>query len=86
MFYPDAASDKWDFSLVQQVGALKQSLGDDRKVMEIVGHPPDAHLQLFKIKLKRKKRLKKRYVFQSKWGKILIMNTRNDEACDWLKN
>ena len=64
----------------QQVGALKQSLGDDRKVMEIVFTLLDAHLQLFKNKIKAEKEIKDGYVFQSKWGKTLIMNTRNDEA------
>lgn len=79
-FYPDAASDKWDLSLVQQVGALKQSLGEDRKVMELVFTLLDAHLQLFKNKTKAEKEIKEGYVFQSRWGKTLVMNTRNDEA------
>ena len=79
-FYPDASSDKWDLSLFQQVGALKQSLGEDRKVMETVFILLDAHLQLFKNKTKAEKEIKDGYVFQSKWGKTLVMNTRNDEA------
>jgi hypothetical protein len=79
-FYPDAASDRWDLGLVQQVGALKQSLGDDRKVMEIVFTLLDAHLQHFKNKIKAEQEIKQGYVFQSRWGKTLVMSTRNDEA------
>lgn len=78
--YPDASSDKWDLALFQIVGGLKQKGYEDRNILSVIHTCLDGVLQLMKNKIKAEEEIKKGYVFHSKWGKTLAMNTGNDEA------
>lgn len=78
--YPDAASDRWDLSLFQIIGGLKQKGYKDLAVIDLTYSCLDGILQLFRNKTKAEEEIRQGYVFQSRWGKTLAMNTGNDEA------
>lgn len=78
--YPDADSDRWDLALFQIIGGLKQKGYKDRAVIDLTYTCLDGILQLFKNKSKAEEEIGQGYVFQSRWGKTLGMNTGNDEA------
>lgn len=78
--YPDAASDRWDLAIFQIIGGLKQKGYKDNDIIGLVHTCLDGVLQLFKNKIKAEEDIKHGYIFQSKWGKTLAMNTSNDEA------
>lgn len=78
--FPDASSDRWDMSLFQILGGLKQKGYKDDQIIQIVYACLDGILQVLKNKIKAEEEIKKGYVFTSKWGKTLAMNSGNDEA------
>lgn len=78
--YPDAASDRWDMALFQIIGGLKQKGYKDLQIIDLVYASLDGILQLLKNKARAEEDIRQGYVFQSKWGKTLCMNTTNDEA------
>lgn len=78
--FPEAASDRWDLSVFQIIGGLKQKGYKDNEIIQIVYTCLDGALQLFKNKTKAEEEIKKGYIFNSKWGKTLAMNSGNDEA------
>jgi len=77
--YPEATSDRYDFCLHQLVGGLKQRMNDDELVV-FVCRLLDAALQVLRNKVRAESEIKLGFVFTSRYGKSLIMNTRNDEA------
>lgn len=78
--YPDAASDRWDLAIFQIIGGLKQKGYKDLAIIDTIYSCLDGSLQLLKNKIRAEDEIKKGYVFESKWGKTLCMNTGNDEA------
>jgi hypothetical protein len=78
--YPEAASDRWDLSLFQIMAGLKQKGYKDEKLIDLVFAALDGVLQLLKNKIKAEGEIKQGYVFTSRWGKTLCMNSSNDEA------
>lgn len=78
--YPDASSDKYDFLLSQIIEGLKAPIGDDKKITEIGCILLDAVLQILKNKVKGEEAIKTGFIFQSKWGKSLALESKNEEA------
>ncbi len=80
VFYPEASSDRYDFLLSQIIEGLKGPVGDDKKITEMVFVLLDAILQVLRNKVKAEEAIAKGFVFQSRWGKSLAMESKNEEA------
>lgn len=78
--YPDPANDRYDFMLHQIIEGLKGVLGKDKEIMETGFILLDAIFQIFRNKVKAEEAIKKGFVFHSKYGKSIIMETQNEEA------
>jgi len=78
--YPDPTNDRYDFCLHQLITGLKKTVGKDEEIIKIVNKLLDGVLELLRNKTRAEGEIKKGYVFHSKWGKTLAMNTGNDEA------
>jgi hypothetical protein len=78
--YPDPAADKYDFCLHQLITGLKKKGMADLALVQTVFPLLDGVLQLFIYKGKAEAEIVKGFVFTSKYGKSLAMNTGNDEA------
>ncbi len=78
--YPDPTSDKYEFCLHQLITGLKKKGMSDATLVQTVFLLLDGVLQLFFYKLKAENDISKGFVFYSKYGKSLAMNTTNDEA------
>jgi len=79
-FYPDPTADYYDFCLHQIVESLKSVTNRMDKVEEIVLMLLDSELLLFKNKLAAEEEIKKGFIFQSLWGKTIVMESRNNEV------
>ncbi|QQG43951.1 MAG: chromate resistance protein [Candidatus Roizmanbacteria bacterium] len=80
VYYPNPTSDIYDFNLSQIIEGLNATLKSAHKVMDHGFITLDAILQLFKNKIAAEKAIKEGYVFESKWGKTLAMETKNEES------
>lgn len=80
VFYPEPSSDRYDFLLSQIIEGLKSPLKKDEKIMETGLILLDAVFQVFKNKVRGKEAIKNGFVFRSKWGKTLAMESKNEEA------
>jgi len=78
--FPDAASDRYDLSLHQLIGALKYTVNSDSTVVNLTFPFLEAALQVFISKVKAEEEIKTGCTFISKWGKSIIMATKNQEA------
>lgn len=80
VYYSEAASDRYDFLLSQIIEGLKAPLHDDKKITEMGLILLDAVFQILKNKVKAEKAIKEGFVFNSKWGKSLAIESKNEEA------
>ncbi|OGK18316.1 hypothetical protein A3G67_03410 [Candidatus Roizmanbacteria bacterium RIFCSPLOWO2_12_FULL_40_12] len=80
VYFPDPTSDIYDFSLYQLTEGLKQLGKKDEEVVRIMFTLLDATLELFKKKINAEDEVKKGYIFKTKWGKSLALETQNEEA------
>lgn len=80
VYYPEASSDRYDFLLSQIIEGLKAPLHDDKKITELGFILLDAVFQILKNKVKAEETIKKGFVFHSKWGKSLAIESKNEEA------
>lgn len=78
--FPDPVSDRWDFSLYQLIEGLKSTLADKNKIEETVFSLLDASLQILINKVVAQMEIKKGFIFNSFWGKSLVMESKNSEV------
>jgi len=78
--YPDPTADRYEFCLHQLITGLKKKGVSDLSLTQSVFPLLDGVLQLFIYKLKAEQEIAKGFVFYSKYGKSLAMNSGNDEA------
>lgn len=80
VYFPEPTSDHYEFMLHKIIEAgLKSILKDDLIINEIVFPFLDSILNVFVKKINAEVDLKKGYVFTSKWGKSIVIETRNEE-------
>jgi len=79
-YYPEADSDRYDFCLHQIIEGLKNVIKNENEMIEYVFKLLDTQLQILRNKVGAEEEIKKGFVFQSKWGKTLVMETKNSEA------
>ncbi len=78
--YPDPAADYHDFSLYQIIEGLKSVINEKKELENIVFKLLDAQLQILNNKIIAELELKKGFIFQSKWGKAIVLESKNSEV------
>ncbi|KKQ01792.1 MAG: hypothetical protein US11_C0004G0062 [Candidatus Roizmanbacteria bacterium GW2011_GWA2_36_23] len=78
--YPNAAEDHYDFMIHQVIEGMKAVLKTEKDIMEYTFKLLDAVFQIFKNKVRAVETIKKGYIFQSRWGKSLAIESKNEEA------
>lgn len=78
--FPDPTNDRYDFMLSQIIEGLNSNMKSTDEMMGCVFTILDGILTLFVNKIRAQEEIKKGLVFQSKYGKSLAMETRNEEA------
>ncbi len=81
VYFPEPADDRYEFMIHKIIeGGLKSTLKDDLLIMEMVFSILDATLNIFVKKVNAEQELKKGFVFNSHWGKSIVVSTRNEES------
>lgn len=80
LFFPNPTSDIYEFSLHQVIEGLKGVIADDKERCELGFKLLDGVLQIFKNKIRAEAEIQQGLIFQSRWGKSLGIETRNEEA------
>lgn len=81
VYFPEPDSDHYEFMIHKIIeGGLKSVLKDDHKIVELVIPLLDSVLNIFVKKINAEEEIKRGFVFQSKWGKSLVLETRNEES------
>lgn len=78
--FHDPASDVYDFSLYRLIEGLKLTGKKDEEVMRHTFETLDGVLELFKKKVNAEREIKSGFIFESRWGKALGLETQNDET------
>ena len=80
-FFHEPASDHYEFMIHKIIeGGLKSVLREDIKIFETIIPILDAILNIFVKKNNAEIELKNGFVFRSKWGKSIVLETRNEET------
>lgn len=77
-YFHEPTSDIYDFSLYQIIEGLKGVMQNDPELAEFTFKMLDATLINFKNKIRAEEDLRKGLVFQSKYGKSLAIENKND--------
>jgi len=81
VFFPDPDSDHYEFMIHKIIEAgLKSVLKDDLKINETIFPILDAILNIFVKKNLAEIELKNGFVFHSRFGKSLVIKTKNEET------
>jgi len=78
--FPESSADRYDICLHQLVGTLKYVVGSDSRVVECTLPLLESAQTLFVNKVRAESEIKNGYIFESKWGKSIIISTDNKEA------
>lgn len=81
VFFPEPDADRYEFMIHKIIeGGLKAVLKDDSSINEAIFPLLDALFNIFMKKVQAEEEIKMGFVFQSRWGKTLIMETKNEET------
>lgn len=80
VYYHEPTADVYDFSLNQLIEGLKGSGMNDTKTWERGCELLEAQLMVFKRKVNAEQEIKNGFNFQSKWGKSIAFETKNEEV------
>lgn len=78
--FPNPTSDIYDFCLHQIIEGLKASTSDEIEIINCGLKMLDGVFQILKNKIKGYEEIKKGYIFQTKWGKAIALETKNEES------
>jgi hypothetical protein len=78
--FPDSTNDIYSFSLNDIINGLKVINQDDGKTVLETFHLLDAIVLILKNKISAEEEMKKGMTFETKFGKSLILETKNDET------
>lgn len=79
-FYPDAKADRYEFSLAPLIEGLHKTIKNEQMVMEIGFKLLDSALIVLKNKISAELEIKSGYIFNSIYGKSIVMETGNSDA------
>lgn len=80
VFLPDPSSDIYDFALHRIIDGLKGTKFKDEERCAVGFELLDAVLHLFKNKIQAEQEIKNGYIFTSKLGKSIALETQNNDA------
>lgn len=80
VFYPDPTADRYDFMLRQIIDGMKINRMKDEDIVKLVFKCLDAIFLVIRQKIAAEGEISKGYIFESKWGKTIAMDTKNEEA------
>jgi hypothetical protein len=80
VYYPQPDADIYDFAIHQIIAGLRPIIEEDADRCELMFKILDATLNVFKNKVRAEKELKEAFTFQSKWGKTLAIESKNEET------
>ena len=81
VYFPLPESDHYEFMIHKIIeGGLKSILKEDIKIFEVISPILDSILNIFVKKVNAEGELKKGFVFTSKWGKSIVIETKNEES------
>ncbi len=78
--FPNPDSDLYDFSLYRLIEGLKSIGEKDENIMNRIFPVLDGVLELFKKKLNAEEEIKAGFIFESRFGRALAMETQNEET------
>jgi len=78
--FPEAEADRYDLMLHQIIEGLKPKVTNELELYEIGFKLLDAALQIFSNKINAEEEIKNGFVFRSRWGRSLALETKNEEA------
>jgi hypothetical protein len=78
--FPDATNDIYSFALNDIINGLKVINQDDGKTVRETFHLLDAVMIILKNKISAEEEMKKGITLETKYGKSLILETKNDET------
>ncbi|MCL4364202.1 chromate resistance protein [Patescibacteria group bacterium] len=81
VYFPEPDSDHYEFMIHKIIeGGLKTILKDDLKICETVFPLLDSILNIFVKKTRAEQELVKGFIFNSRWGKSIVLETKNEET------
>lgn len=80
VYYPEADSDKYDFLLNVVIEAMKHRTRDDNRLIRTFFPILDSLVSYFKRKIDAKNDIDLGYIFTSRFGKSLALETKNGES------
>lgn len=81
VYFPNPSEDYYEFMIGSIIDSgLKNILKDDEKIVLAIFPFLDALLNIFSKKISAEKEIKKGYIFQSFYGKTLVLQTKNEET------
>lgn len=80
VYFPDPLSDRYEFGLHQISESLKSIVSSDHELCVYLSPILDALVIQFSRRILAEEELKKGYVFRSRWGKSIAIETFNSET------
>lgn len=80
LYFPEPQHIRYNFNLDQIFDGFKINRVEDHEVLKIGFQCLDAILVVIKQKLLAEEDIKKGYIFETKWGRAIAMETKNEEA------
>ncbi len=80
VYFNDPTSDIYDFMLHRIIDGIRTTKSNDTDRCNLGFDLLDGTFQIFKNKINADQEIKKGYVFASKWGKSIALETQNEEV------
>jgi hypothetical protein len=80
VYFPEASADIHEFSLARIIDGLKTYYQDDQQAVDISLTILDSLFISFKNKINAEDELENGHIFNTKWGKGIAVETKNDEV------
>lgn len=81
VYFPNPDADYFEFMIHKIIeGGLKSILKEDIKIMEAVFPMLESILNIFVKKVNAEEELRKGFIFNSSWGKSIVLETKNEET------
>ncbi len=80
IYYPEPDADIYDFQLNNLIDGLKNNLGNDSQLVTLGQQLLEAVLIVFTKKVSAEEELNQGYIFESSWGKTLLIESDNSDV------
>lgn len=80
LYFPEPQNIRYNFGLDQLFDGFKANRMEDQEAVDIGFKCLDAVFVIVRQKIHADEEIKKGYIFETKWGKAIAMETKNEEA------